>query len=228
MKLILQAVKALGRKMDSTRDAIFKRVVDEISTMRDDVDSRLSNVMPATDPVATGSFSMGRKEGTVIGDSSHAEGFDVEASGEYSHAEGCDTVASGRLSHAEGLVTEASGFCSHAEGYCTIASADFSHAEGHFTIAAGEWSHVEGCYNIADPDNKYLHIAGNSWSYDKRSNAHTLDWGGNAWYQGDVYVGSTSGVNRDEGSKKLATEEYVAALINSKLSELGLAENTSF
>ena len=32
---------------------------------------------------------------------------------------------------------------------------------------------------------------------------------GDAWFAGDVYVGSTSGTNKDEGSKKLATEEYV-------------------
>ena len=43
----------------------------------------------------------------------------------------------------------------------------------------------------------------------KRSNAATVDWSGNAWFAGDVYVGSTSGTNKDEGSKKLATEEYV-------------------
>lgn len=57
---------------------------------------------------------------------------------------------------------------------------------------------------------QYAHIIGNGTSRSARSNAHTLDWDGNAWYQGDVYVGSTSGINKDEGSKKLATEEYVA------------------
>ena len=56
------------------------------------------------------------------------------------------------------------------------------------------------------------HIVGNGMSNTKRSNAHTLDWEGNAWYSGDVYVGSTSGTNRDEGSKKLATVEEVQEL----------------
>ena len=56
---------------------------------------------------------------------------------------------------------------------------------------------------------KYAHIVGNGTSDTSRSNAHTLDWEGNAWFAGDVYVGSTSGTNRDEGSKKLASEEYV-------------------
>ena len=55
----------------------------------------------------------------------------------------------------------------------------------------------------------YVHIVGNGVSENTRSNAHTLDWSGNAWYSGDVYVGSTSGTNKDEGSKKLATEEFV-------------------
>lgn len=65
----------------------------------------------------------------------------------------------------------------------------------------------------------YAHIVGNGISNTACSNAHTLDWNGNAWFAGDVYVGSTSGTNKDEGSKKLATEEYtdiaVANLINS-------------
>ena len=60
---------------------------------------------------------------------------------------------------------------------------------------------------------KYAHIVGNG-SREKRSNAHTLDWNGNAWYQGDVYVGSNSGVIRDEGSKKLATEDFVSEKFN--------------
>lgn len=40
-------------------------------------------------------------------------------------------------------------------------------------------------------------------SPSKRSNAHTLDWSGNAWFAGDVYTGSTSGTNKDDGSVKL-------------------------
>lgn len=227
MNLILQAVKALGRKMDSTRDAVFKRVNTEITGMRNDVNFRLSNVMSATDPVATGSFSMGRKEVSPVGDKSYAVGYDVVASGLGSHAEGGFTTASGMYSHAEGGSTTASAVYSHAEGSDTKASGAASHAEGYRTIAASYGSHVEGIYNIADYDAKYLHIAGNGVDDigRTRSNAHTLDWDGNAWYQGDVYVGSTSGVNRDEGSKKLATEEYVQSSINESL---GVIENGTY
>lgn len=101
------------------------------------------------------------------------------------------------------------GTASHAEGRNTTASGAESHAEGFSTVASADYQHVEGIYNIDDGANgDKLHIVGNGTSL-KRSNAHTLDKSGNAWYAGDVYVGSTSGTNRDAGSKKLATEAYV-------------------
>lgn len=55
----------------------------------------------------------------------------------------------------------------------------------------------------------YAHIVGNGESDSKRSNAYTLDWEGNAWFAGDVYVHSTSGTNKDEGSVRLATEDQL-------------------
>ena len=51
-----------------------------------------------------------------------------------------------------------------------------------------------------------------------------IDWNGNAWFAGDIYVGSTSGTDRDDGSKKLATEEYV----NELRSEVGYLTNLDF
>lgn len=44
---------------------------------------------------------------------------------------------------------------------------------------------------------------GNGSDSSNRSNAHTLDWNGNAWFAGDIYTGSTSGKNKDDGSVKL-------------------------
>ena len=57
---------------------------------------------------------------------------------------------------------------------------------------------------------EYVHIVGNGTSNTERSNAHTLDWDGNAWFAGDVYVGSTSGTNKDDGSVRLATVNELA------------------
>lgn len=152
---------------------------------------------------ASGTYSHTEGKGTNASEiASHAEGTDTVASGYASHAEGYDTVANGYTSHAEGYDTRASGQSSHAEGYHTTASGDCSHAEGGYTIASGDYQHVQGLYNI--DDGSYAHIVGNG-SIPARSNAHTLDWSGNAWFAGNVYVGSTSGKKKDEGSVKLAT-----------------------
>ena len=122
---------------------------------------------------------------TASGEYSHAEGNHTTASGDHSHAEGGWSTASGDTSHAEGSSTTASAYVSHAEGFYTTASGDYSHAEGRYTTASSASQHVQGKYNIEDTKNKYAHIVGNGTD-STRSNAHTLDWEGNAWYAGDV------------------------------------------
>ena len=145
-------------------------------------------------------------EGHSLGEYAWAEGKDTIASGYRSHAEGDNTNASGESSHAEGYHTKALGYYSHAEGAYTEVSGSYSHAEGYQIKASGNFQHVQGKYNIEDTTS--AHIVGNG-SISVRSNAHTLDWSGNAWFAGDVYTGSTSGTNKDAGSKVLATKEYV-------------------
>lgn len=151
---------------------------------------------------ASGEYSHAEGAGPkASGAASHAEGYSTTASGQTSHAEGNQTEASSPNSHAEGDNTTASGNSSHAEGYSTTASGEYSHAEGRTTIAQGNNQHVQGKYNIADTTS--AHIMGNGSDSSNRSNAHTLDWNGNAWFAGDIYTGSTSGKNKDDGSVKL-------------------------
>lgn len=143
----------------------------------------------------------------ATGKYSHAEGYGTIASGENSHAEGYEATASGEGSHAENFRTTASGHYSHTEGWCTTASGIYSHAEGCWTIASVNSQHVQGRWNVADTTS--AHIVGNGSNDSNRANIHTVDWDGNAWFSGDVYIKSTSGTNKDAGSKKLATEEFV-------------------
>lgn len=180
----------------------------------------------------TASAPAGHAEGTTTtadGESSHAEGYRSRATGRYAHAEGNYTQATVEATHAEGAQTSAIAIGAHAEGLNTIAGgiaahtegshtetkSDYAHAEGFYTTAQRKSQHTEGEYNVLDTTGNtgsrgsFVHIVGNGTADNARSNAHTLDWAGNAWYAGNVYVGSTSGVNKDEGSKKLATEEYV-------------------
>ena len=173
---------------------------------------------------ATGYVTAGQKANTTIGNystaegynttasglSSHAEGERTIASGNNAHAEGWDTTASGNTPHAEGYYTTASGNFSHAEGYGTTASGNNSHAEGRSTIAKGTNSHAQGKYNIQDNNDTYAHIVGNGTADNARSNAHTLDWSGNAWFAGTVTDGTGNVLsNKQDALPTVVNDRYL-------------------
>lgn len=162
----------------------------------------LDNKYLETDLLLQNSISLGRIGD--IGAGSSAIGMRAEASSQCSHAEGMYVTSSGNCSHAEGNLTKATGDGSHAEGGGTIASGNCSHAEGNLTRASSEYQHVQGKYNIEDTANKYAHIVGNGTDDNNRSNAHTLDWQGNAWYSGKVTTGAAPVEDMD-----LTTKKYV-------------------
>ena len=153
----------------------------------------------------------------------HAEGNDTEASGEDAHAEGYKTTASGNSSHAEGDQTEASNWYAHAEGHKTIASGMASHAAGQSTTATRFTQTAMGFGNIAesgghdtyDATTSALVIGNGTEDPDTHeitpSNAFKVQFDGTGWFSGDVYVGSTSGTNKDSGSKKLISEADLQA-----------------
>ena len=92
--------------------------------------------------------------------------------------------------------------------------ASYTVAMGSGTAASGENQLVQGQYNVKDTENKYAHIIGNGTSDTARSNAHTVDWNGNAWFSGGAKIGGAS--YDDASAKELATKEYV----DSKSSDL--------
>ena len=85
--------------------------------------SDVTGAAPKASPSFSGSISLGRKAGTVIGSNSVAEGTNVEASGVNAHAEGSGCAACGDNSHAEGFCTFCDGlYGGHAEGDGSIAA----------------------------------------------------------------------------------------------------------
>lgn len=157
--------------------------------------------------VASGSYSHAEGYETTASESrSHAEGWVTEATGQAAHAEGFATHATGQFSHAEGDNAIASGRAAHAEGCVTEAIADYSHAEGLNTIASGEYQHVQGKYNAEDTTDTYAHIVGGGTSNSSRKNIHTVDWKGNAWFAGNIYVGGTS---QDSGATILTDKNVI-------------------
>lgn len=193
---------------DTNASVDYSHAEGRNTTVTDD-----SSVAPQ---VFTGSTKVGghaEGNGTVVsGCFAHAEGNGTKARGDYSHAEGTATYANGNSSHAEGDNTEANGKSAHAEGYDTSAVGDYSHAEGQGTTAETSWQHVQGRYNELNGNRDiYSHIVGNGTSASARSNAHTIDWYGNAWFAGNIYVGGggffcLDGQNHNiNGSSKLLT-----------------------
>ena len=169
---------------------------------------------------------------------SHAEGYSTTASGPASHAEGNQTTASGQSSHAEGYSTDAKGSYSHVGGQYnvqdsynnwpewaastsykvgdkvkrTIGSGSNQTIQGYIcktansnsTFISSNWTNQYGKMNYAE-------IIGNGTNKNARSNARALDWDGNEYLMGDIYVGC----NADStGGTKVVTEAVLASLIN--------------
>lgn len=178
--------------------------------------------------VGNGSSAVGMNV-MASGNCSHAEGGGTKASNNSAHAEGMNTEASGESSHTEGSGTTASGTSSHAEGTYTTASGENSHAEGASTIASSQNQHVQGKYNIEDLNGTYAHIVGNGED-GKNSNAHTLDWEGNAWFAGKLSQEGTPTEDKDLVTKKYVDDnkEYINyndKLINDKITTLHISRN---
>ena len=177
---------------------------NSISAVISDFSSSTSNDVILT-AWNTNKFSLAK------GEASHVEGKDNLALNDYSHAEGNSTTASSNYSHAEGFRTTASDNSSHAEGSWATASGVASHAEGSGTTSSGQYQHVQGKYNIEDTENKYAHIVGNGTADNARSNAHTLDWNGNAWYQGKLSQDGTPTEDKDLVTKKYVDDKVAEA-----------------
>lgn len=126
--------------------------------------------------------------------------------------------ASGMYAHAEGTNTNASGLFSHTEGAGSVASGNAAHAEGEYTTAASLAQHAQGKFNVEDADGKYAHIVGNGIGTSNRSNAHTIDWAGNAWFSGDVLVGGT-------GQDDPNTSKLMKDVVGSETQFIGFDKN---
>lgn len=100
-------------------------------------------------------------------------------------------------------ITDASGKYAVAIGENAATSALNAVAIGYGVKAASAKQVAMGHYNIVDAVKKYLFILGNGAEGSAHSNAFAVTPTGDGWFAGDVYVGSTSGKDKDEGSVKL-------------------------
>ena len=108
-------------------------------------------------------------------------------------------------------MTHANGVCSHAEGYKSIANGAFQHVHGYGNIED------EVIYDDGTERGKYVTIVGNG-SGNSRSNAHTLDWDGNAWFAGSV-EGTAIILTSSNGTRFKVTVSDSGTLTATKITE---------
>lgn len=72
----------------------------------------------------------------------------------------------------------------------TTAAGNYAMSTGKGTVANKDCQHVIGKYNNPSHSDTYAFVIGNGYSMTMLSNAHTVDWDGNAWYAGDVSTGT--------------------------------------
>ena len=172
--------------------------------------SKQTNTVIPGQYIAGGVYAGKGSQSTIIGDPLTAA-----APGNSSVSLG--GVADGVASVAEGNgTTHSDSQCAHAEGSFTHAYGWVSHVEGYGNTAY-RMQHVQGRRAVEDPNSIYADIVGNgSQDGNDKSNAYALDWYGNAYFDGDVFVQGDGKTLNFDGAKKVATEEYV----NTKVAEL--------
>ena len=160
---------------------------------------------------AEGDYSHAEGAGTRSeGDYAHSEGYLSAAIGEASHAEGSNAKAVGDYSHCEGEGTVATGRASHVFGRYNFiddyqrwipwtANTDYRIGEkvcrneqgelvGYICKTANKDAVFTPSHWNKDEYINYAEIVGNGKSNYTRSFARMLDWDGNEYLKGTLYV----------------------------------------
>lgn len=149
---------------------------------------------------ATGSYAVATGMGTEASYASFAGGNGSKALNAFTFAHGLNCEANGDQAFAAGHLTKALAESAVALNSRTTSNGKYSTAMGRYTTANGSAQVVLGRRNVADVVDEdgygqYIQIVGNSKDATP-SNAYTLDWDGNGWFQGNIKVGGTK---YDEG-----------------------------
>lgn len=166
------------------------------------------------------SFVQGYKNYTN-GDYSFAQGKGCEANGEYSFAQGNGCEANGIYSTAFGIACYASGDYSFAKGAYTKSNGNYSVAIGQNSEALAdnsvvigqelksecEGQFVIGRYNEFQGLSDYVMLVGNGTT-SNRKNIYTLDWSGNARYEGAISAKEFKLI--DESGNSVSISKFVS------------------
>lgn len=173
---------------------------------------------------------------TASGNYSHASGISTTASGEaqtvigkynIQDSEAAFIIGNGRM-RAVGTGINATTALVHSNAMTVdwdgnvVLGGSILAGEG---IVPSERNHtIIGEYNKEAPN--AIFIVGNGYTWNGvdglprgvHSNAHTLDWSGNAWYSGNIKISGTG--YDDETAKTVATQEFVTDILTKLCNKL--------
>lgn len=154
----------------------------------------LTGYLTKAHPVATGSFSIGRKENTTVGTDSVAMGSECIAEGNYSVALGNHSEATAAYAFASGWYGKAYNTAAIAGGRECTAKGEYSTAvgTGNTTGYADENMVAIGRYGVEHNDGEYALTIGNGTGWGDRKDMVKLDWNGNLEVSGDITANGVS------------------------------------
>lgn len=175
---------------------------------------------------------MDNKSNRILLSNTHIEGASNEANGNFIHIEGLGNIANGEQSHIEGTHNIGNGYNIHVQGCYNIADtiapewvANTEYSIGDYIYKSyvnsstpyGSFICIENNNDAVFTSSKWkqitgsqcsdaLMLIGNGLSKTDRSNALKVDWIGNMYLGGNVYVNA----NADStGGTKIATVEDI-------------------
>lgn len=181
----------------------------------------------------TASYNHSHAEGNgtvASGLTSHAEGSGAQAQGAYSHAEGRNTIANGDGSHVSGFYNIADSYTSWPEWVAstsyevgdkvkvTTTENNETTVKGYICKTANNDASFTTSKWTADSLMNYAEIVGNGTAFATRSNARALDWDGNEYLAGDLYVHAN---NDSSGGTKVAKVTDIPTNISTFTNDVG-------
>ena len=190
-----------------------KNLIDVVDAkiLYDDLRERIDTKASIDNPKFTGTISHGRKENSESGPNSITFGWYNEAHGDYSSAIGNGLIAEGRCQHVIGknnvddTVTDWNNSTQYHVGDVVSyhGTVDMGTLGSYDVI--GSYRCIQDNININPYQsgqanqywenanfNHYAEIVGNGTNYSTRSNARALDWNGNEYLKGTLYVKGTN------------------------------------
>ena len=226
---------ALSGKADKASNAIDGNFasLDANGNLKDS-GHKHSDYATKTDTVLDTTLSRGRATGTTVGAGSFAFGKNVAAQGNYSSSIGEHTTAYGQASHVTGRYNANDTYLNWpiwTVSHSYVVGDKVQRVEDNvrygYICKTNHTSSSEFDPSYWDLDTlmNYAEIVGNGTNTNNKSNARAVDWNGNEYLKGDLYVGCNA--DSTSGTKVVKSTDVMVGASSSAAGASGLVPSPS-